>query len=96
MAVSSTKKTISVALNFIWGPNSSMEDFGSRRGWNDEISSAWATSNCSIMLYEDSRFPRRRCGWSTLKMTQLKNINGGFNDKTSLGPLPVFVMQPQA
>lgn len=67
---------------FTLGPNSSVADFSTRRGWNDEISSAWVTRNCGLWLYEHSRF--RGAGvYVTLKMHRLKNINDGFNDKTS-------------
>lgn len=67
---------------FRLGPNASMADFGTRRGWNDEISSAWNTPNCTLWLYEHSQF--RGAGvFIQVKMYNLKRINGGFNDKTS-------------
>lgn len=67
---------------FTMGPNSSVFDFDARRGWNDEISSAWVTPNCALTLYEHSQF-RGGGVFITFSMYDLKKINGGFNDKTS-------------
>ena len=67
---------------FTMDANTTIEDLGARRGWNDEVSSAWVTPNCSLTLFKHSSF-RGQGVVVTQSLYNFRNIKGSLNDEIS-------------
>lgn len=65
---------------FTMKENSQVVDFGTRRGWNDEISSVDVDGSCTLTVYVDSYF--RGAMWMVGNNKKAPKL-GMFNDEIS-------------